>query len=169
MTGATTHHRMTEVERHLAAEVRAMTEGHSVRWDDAGRCFLVKSDTRDGVTYRLTVSAVVSASRRFVPLVVSCDCPAGVKARLQPAGLARCKHGARVMQRLEREGLARFDGTQNRFIASGTLRDAALADADEAPERDDPPVTVERAGHRARRKVTTDMDELAQQLKNSLA
>lgn len=154
------------VERHLGAEVRAMEEGHNVRWDDAGRCFLIVSDTRPGVTYRLTVAAQVGPSRRFVRLTVSCDCPAGVRAALQPAGLARCKHGARLMQRLERHGMARWDGDSSRFLAHGSLLDAALADAFDAAG--DPPVTLDAPGCRPKAPAMDDAAKLAAQIQAGL-
>lgn len=72
------------------------------------------------------------------------------------------------MQHLERAGLARFDGTQQRFIARGVLRDAALADRDAAPVRNDPPVTVERAGTRRSRPALDDAEKVAAQIRAGL-
>lgn len=90
------------VARNLAAEVRAVEEGHHCRIDHDRGLFLVRSDT-SGRTYELTAYA------RDGRVVVSCTCPAGVK-RSVPAGQAKCKHAALVCRWLEREGLARFDG-----------------------------------------------------------
>jgi hypothetical protein len=73
------------------------------------------------------------------------------------------------MQHLERLHLARWDATQSRFIAAGALRLAALADADAAPERTDPPVTVEDRRTQRRRPPLPDADALADQLKAGMA
>lgn len=88
--------------RNLAAEVRALEEGHNCRLDTARGLFLVKSDTSDR-TYELTAVA------RDGRVVVSCTCPAGVKRHI-PDGHVGCKHSALVCRRLSRAGLARFDG-----------------------------------------------------------
>lgn len=158
-----TKNRMIAVERHLAAEVRAAEEGHSVRWSDAGACFLVKSDTRDDVTYHITVRAVVH-TRRHATLVASCDCPAGIMARQQPSGVARCKHGARLFQRLIRERMARWDPTTQRIIATGELLKAAVAEAFDAS--DDPSgVAMSGPGIRKPRPNMDDADALAERIK----
>ncbi len=89
----------------LAAECRAVEDGHLARLAPDGKALLVKSDTRPGVTYRVTVSGV----NGFVH--GTCDCPWGEHAPAgQGLGMATCKHLALACRRLVREGLARFDG-----------------------------------------------------------
>ena len=89
--------------RNLAAEVRGHEEGHLCRIDHERGLFLVRSDSGPR-TYELTAHAFDGL------LVVGCTCPAGVKRRNEPGRLI-CKHASKVARRLERHGLARFDGT----------------------------------------------------------
>jgi hypothetical protein len=153
------------VERALAAEVRAMEDGHQARWSTADRCFTVVSESEPGASRRVYVEARVFSDRRAV-LVFSCDCPAGEFGRQSPAGLFACKHSARVAQRLERERLARFDRTTTRWIATGNLLAAALEDADRnpAPVRNDPPATVSGPGHKAHVPTETNAERLRRML-----
>lgn len=86
-----------EAEYALRAEARAVEAGRQARLNDDGS-ISVKSDSTEGVTYRVT----------FVPmdLVIkfSCTCPAGQHRR----ETVPCKHSAAAARRLEREGLARW-------------------------------------------------------------
>ncbi len=89
-------------QRNLAAELRAIEEGHRARLDSERHCLLVKSDSSDR-NYELVPRAIGGY------LVVSCTCPAG-QHRSAPIGDLVCKHAALVARRLERYGLVRFDG-----------------------------------------------------------
>lgn len=106
------------IERSIAAEARAVEEGHQARWSDEHGCFVVKSDTRPDVTYKVGVEAVVAASSvpRYT-LRFACTCPAGVRSR----DLLACKHGALVARRLERMGLAFWDGRDGSWRPVGSL------------------------------------------------
>lgn len=118
----------TWVESALAAEVRAVEEGHHARWDDARRCFLVKSDSGPR-TYEVTVNAVVPGNRACKPwLSFGCTCPAGVKGR-HASRPVPCKHAALVARRLERMGLASWDGQQAPWRPEGDLLVACQRDA----------------------------------------
>lgn len=93
----------TTAERNLAAEARAVEEGHHARYDAERHRFLVKSDTSDR-TYQLAAHGAPDL------VAFSCTCPAGVRRHV-PAGTVPCKHSALIARRLERQGLVRFDGT----------------------------------------------------------
>lgn len=91
--------RSSEPVRTLAAEVRAVEEGHQARLAD-GTHFIVTSDTYRGVTYHVTVQAVADV------VVFTCD----HVLQFSPKAVVRgthvpCKHGALCARRLEREGL----------------------------------------------------------------
>ncbi len=92
-------------QRNLAAEVRAIEEGHIARLALERGVLLVTSDTRPGVIYEL-----VPQGRNGL-LHISCTCPGATPDRGAPGDLA-CKHAALVARRLERAGLARFDGAK---------------------------------------------------------
>lgn len=115
------HPLSTIVQRAIAAEVRAVEEGHHAFWSDQLACFTVKSDTRHGVTYQVRPAAIVAAPGAPVSLRFSCSCIAGRTSRT----LLPCKHGALVARRLERMGLAQFDGGTWRPL--GALLDAAVS------------------------------------------
>ncbi len=93
---------MTPAQANLAAEARAVEEGHYARYDAARHAFVVRSDTSDR-SYAVTAYGAPDL------IAFSCDCPAGVHRHV-PAGSVACKHQALVGRRLEREGLAHFDG-----------------------------------------------------------
>lgn len=101
--------------RNLAAEVRAVEEGHQARLAADGRSFRIVSDTRPGVVYSVCPFATDTE------VGWECDCPAG-RSRIVWSG-APCKHAARVAERLVREGLVRWAG--DRWVPTG--RALALA------------------------------------------
>ena len=111
------------IQRSIAAEARAVEEGHHAVWDDDARCFTVKSDTTDA-TYKVGVEAVQAKLRvpRYT-LRLRCTCPAGVRSRDDLA----CKHGAVVARRLERMGLAEWDGRDGSWRPTGGLLEYAQA------------------------------------------
>lgn len=94
----------SSLESSLAAETRAVEEGHRAFVQDDGSIRVV-SDTRPGVAYHITFDTLGGDQRiRFW-----CDCPASPHhSRTQP-GHVVCKHEALAARRLEREGLARWD------------------------------------------------------------
>lgn len=119
------------VESALAAEARAVEEGHHARWDDQRRLFLVKSDSSDR-DYEITVRAIVPARPCVSPwLSFGCTCPAAQRGRHRSEPVP-CKHAALVARRLEREGLAAWDGSTAPWVPLGPLLEAALADSGHA-------------------------------------
>lgn len=108
----------------LAAECRAVEEGHHARWDDARQRFLVKSDSGPR-TYEVTVNAVVPANADAPAwLSFGCTCPAGTRGRTASRPVP-CKHAALVARRLERMGLASWAGEGAPWRPEGTLAVAA--------------------------------------------
>lgn len=95
--------------RNLAAEVRAVEEGHRA-FVMPGGWVRVVSDTHAGKTYRVEFVAVGG--------LVSFSCrPEGEHAYTDDhlaasaaPGVTPCKHAALAARRLEREGLARLEG-----------------------------------------------------------
>ncbi len=110
--------------RNLAAECRAVEHGHNCRLAPDGRSFLVVSESEPGVTRHVT------AEGRGGYVAVTCDCPAG-RGVLAPIGLGInvCWHGASACRRLEREGLASFDG--ERWITTPKAEKPSPVIADE--------------------------------------
>lgn len=107
----------------LAAECRAVEEGHHARWDDARQRFLVKSDSGPR-TYEVTVRGIVPANHDVAPwLDFGCTCPAGMRGRTSSRPVP-CKHAALVARRLERTGLASWDGDTAPWAPQGALLDA---------------------------------------------
>jgi hypothetical protein len=102
----------------LAAEVRAVEEGHLARVLPDGSV-LVKSDSGAG-SYRVGVRAVDGGVVRL-----GCSCPSGVYRGHLPVP---CKHAALAGRRLEREGLARWRDGVWHLRERAALR-AALASA----------------------------------------
>lgn len=88
-------------QRNLDAQVRATEEGHVARISEDRQSFTVKAE---GGTKSYTVRVYDLAGH----VAFSCSCPAG--RRQSPAGESGCKHAALVALRLERAGLAHFDG-----------------------------------------------------------
>lgn len=105
--------------RNLAAEVRAVEEGHKVRIDHARGVFLVRSDSGPR-TYALT------AQGQDGVVVVSCDCPAGVRTQV-PRGQVPCKHAALICQRLGRAGLVMLDDFGKWLITAKAARTERMA------------------------------------------
>lgn len=108
------------VQRAIAAEARAVLEGHHAFWSDRLACFTVKSDATDA-TYQVRPEAIVPAAGHLVALSFTCTCKAGRTSR----ALLPCKHAALVARRLERMGLAWFDSGTWRPL--GALLEATVA------------------------------------------
>jgi hypothetical protein len=120
----------------LAAEVRAVEEGHNARVLPDGS-ILVKAESHPG-SYRVSIRGVDGGVLRF-----GCTCRSGEYRTSLPVP---CKHAAVAARRLEREGLARWeDGTWRlreraaargaRLLLAGTVRrrpHAAAVDAEPA-------------------------------------
>jgi hypothetical protein len=114
----------------LAAEIRAVEEGHNARVLPDGS-ILVKSDSQAG-SYRVFIRGIADGVLRF-----GCSCRSGQYRTALPVP---CKHAALAARRLEREGLARWeDGTWRlrdraqvrgvRLLLSGTVRPRQRATA----------------------------------------
>lgn len=104
----------TPEERSLAAEVRAVEEGHHafLDRDENGPYIWVVSDTYLGKSYRVTATSLGPGE----PITFTC-----VPRRLHAfkddhlhltgaAGMLPCKHAGVAARRLERTGYARWDG-----------------------------------------------------------
>lgn len=99
-------------DRNLAAEVRAVEEGHRayLARDARGPFLRVVSDTKPGKAYRVTAHASAGSGR---PLVITCQ-PIGATdghdhhTVTSTDGIAPCKHAAVALRRLERHGLAAY-------------------------------------------------------------
>jgi len=101
-----TGERVTRLHDHrlygLAAEIRAVEEGHNARVLPDGS-ILVKSDSQ-AVSYRVFIRDIADGTLWF-----GCTCRSGQFRTSLPIP---CKHAALAARRLEREGLARWqDGT----------------------------------------------------------
>lgn len=98
----------TSTDRNIAAEARAVEEGHLAHLDRdaAGPYLKVISDRLPGVWYRVGAQVVGDGK----PVIWTCD-PQGAAAgtthaRLcNRAGVTPCKHAARAARRLQRHGL----------------------------------------------------------------
>jgi hypothetical protein len=93
----------------LAAEIRAVEEGHNARVMPDGS-ILVKAESNPG-SYRVSIRGVDDGVLRF-----GCSCRSGEYRTSLPVP---CKHAALAARRMEREGLARWD------TGSWRLRDRA--------------------------------------------
>jgi SWIM zinc finger len=91
-----------DVPRHrlygLAAEIRAVEEGHNARVMPDGS-ILVKAESTPG-SYRVSIRGVDDGVLRF-----GCSCRSGQYRTSLPIP---CKHAALAARRMEREGLARW-------------------------------------------------------------
>jgi hypothetical protein len=103
----------------LAAEVRAVEEGHLARVLPDGS-ILVKADSRPG-SYLVRIRSVRDGVVGF-----ACTCPSGTYRADRPIP---CKHAALAGRRLEREGLASFGGGRWRVRERTALRAALAATA----------------------------------------
>ena len=83
----------------LAAEIRAVEEGHNARVLPDGSV-LVKAESHPG-SYRVAIRRVDDGTLWF-----TCSCRSGEYRTSLPVP---CKHAAVAARRLEREGLARWD------------------------------------------------------------
>jgi hypothetical protein len=112
----------------LAAEIRAVEEGHNARVLPDGSV-LVKSESQPG-SYRVAIRRIADGVLWF-----GCTCRSGEYRTSLPIP---CKHAALAARRLEREGLARWeDGTWRlheraqvrgaRLLLSGTVRSRPAA------------------------------------------
>jgi hypothetical protein len=100
----------------LAAEVRAVEEGHNARVLPDGSV-LVKAESTPG-SYRVTVRAVDDGILRL-----GCTCRSGEYRRALPIP---CKHAALAARRLEREGIARWEVGRWRLRDRAQVRGARL-------------------------------------------
>jgi hypothetical protein len=108
------------IQRHrlygLAAEIRAVEEGHNARVLADGSV-LVKAESNPG-SYRVTIRGVDDGVLRF-----GCSCRSGEYRSALPVP---CKHAALAARRLEREGLARWDDGTWRLRERAQVRGARL-------------------------------------------
>jgi hypothetical protein len=100
----------------LAAEVRAVEEGHNARVLADGSV-LVKSESHPG-SYRVVLRGITDGVLRF-----GCSCRSGTYRTGLPVP---CKHAAVAARRLEREGLARWDDGSWRLRERAQVRGARL-------------------------------------------
>jgi hypothetical protein len=100
----------------LAAEIRAVEEGHNARVMPDGS-ILVKAESNPG-SYRVTIRGIDHGVLRF-----GCDCRSGQYRTALPVP---CKHAALAARRLEREGLARWDDGGWRLRDRAQVRGARL-------------------------------------------
>lgn len=87
----------------LEAEVRAIEEGLTARYDPQTGTFRVRSSTRPGLRWTVSVGAVKLPEGWRLKL--SCTCEAG---RARPGEMIPCLHSAATARSLERRGLARW-------------------------------------------------------------
>lgn len=108
------------IQRHplygLAAEIRAVEEGHNARVLPDGS-ILVKAESHPG-SYRVSIRGMVDGVLRF-----GCTCRSGEYRSALPVP---CKHAAVAARRLEREGLARWDDGSWRLRERAQVHGARL-------------------------------------------
>jgi hypothetical protein len=100
----------------LAAEIRAVEEGHNARVLPDGS-ILVKAESHPG-SYRVSIRGIDDGVLRF-----GCTCRSGEYRSSLPVP---CKHTAVAARRLEREGLARWDDGSWRLRERAQVRGARL-------------------------------------------
>ena len=100
----------------LAAEIRAVEEGHNARVLPDGS-ILVKAESHPG-SYRVTIRGIDHGILRF-----GCSCRSGQYRTVLPVP---CKHAALAARRLEREGLARWEDGTWRLRDRAQVRGARL-------------------------------------------
>ncbi len=93
----------TDAERNLAAEVRAVEEGHRAIATDVGT-YRVVSDTRPGKAYVVRVGGWLHCDAVFDCTPHGDAAYTGDHKAVCDAGVAPCKHAAVVARRMEREG-----------------------------------------------------------------
>lgn len=129
---------MNVADRTLAAEARAVAEGHRAYLNGDGTLRVV-SDTKPGKHY--TVRATCGMDEG-AGAIFTCD-PVGNAAYAddhlhttsREPGHTPCKHAAVAARRLEREGLLRWDA--GRWVATAKVADVARTAA-QANQPDDP-------------------------------
>jgi hypothetical protein len=109
----------------LAAEIRAVEEGHNARVMPDGSV-LVKAESNPG-SYRVVIRRVADGVLWF-----GCSCRSGAYRTSLPVP---CKHAAVAARRLEREGLARWDDGGWRLRERAQVRGARLLLARTAERR----------------------------------
>jgi hypothetical protein len=117
----------------LAAEVRAVEEGHNARVLPDGS-ILVKAESHPG-SYLVAIRGIADGVLRF-----RCTCRSGTYRTSLPVP---CKHAALAARRLEREGLARWDDGRWRLRDRAQVRGTRLLLAGTVrhrPRPADPPV-----------------------------
>jgi hypothetical protein len=100
----------------LAAEIRAVEEGHNARVLPDGSV-LVKAESQPG-SYRVVLRGIADGVLRF-----GCSCRSGAYRTSLPVP---CKHAALAARRLEREGLARWEDGRWRLRERAQVRGARL-------------------------------------------
>jgi hypothetical protein len=100
----------------LAAEIRAVEEGHNARVLPDGS-ILVKAESNSG-SYRVAIRGIDDGVLRF-----GCSCRSGEYRRALPVP---CKHAALAARRLEREGLARWEDGHWRLRERAQVRGTRL-------------------------------------------
>jgi hypothetical protein len=100
----------------LAAEIRAIEEGHNARVLPDGS-ILVKAESQPG-SYRVLLRGVADGVLWF-----RCSCRSGEYRTSLPVP---CKHAALAARRLEREGLARWEDGSGRLRERAQVRGARL-------------------------------------------
>ena len=108
------------IQRHrlygLAAEIRAVEEGHNARVLPDGS-ILVKAESHPG-SYRVVLRGIDDGVLRL-----GCSCRSGEYRTSLPVP---CKHAALAARRLEREGLARWEDGTWRLRPRAQVRGARL-------------------------------------------
>ena len=111
---------LDDISRHriygLAAEIRAVEEGHNARVLPDGSV-LVKAESQPG-SYRVVLRGIAGGVLRF-----GCSCRSGEYRTSLPVP---CKHAALAARRLEREGLARWEDGSWRLRERAQVRGARL-------------------------------------------
>jgi hypothetical protein len=100
----------------LAAEIRAVEEGHNARVLPDGS-ILVKAESNPG-SYHVRIRGIDDGVLRF-----GCSCRSGEYRTSLPVP---CKHAALAARRLEREGLARWDDGTWRLREQAQIRGVRL-------------------------------------------
>lgn len=101
----------THAERTLAAEERAVVEGHRARLFSDGKPYVrVKSDTVEGLHYRVSASGLPTGEVVFTCEPESFEHATHRTLVSEVSGHLPCKHCAVAARRLERAGIVTWDG-----------------------------------------------------------